>query len=128
MFDLYTCIKIPNKKKKKKKKKSNPRNCKRGILTLDETLRSTVPRWGLSIPLRSESFYCFILLNGLEINSLKKQWFGLTHYREPTCSIVVIWVKIFQTELMAEIYYKRLVRAIGKVLLMKFSKNTNKIT
>ena len=30
-----------------------------------------------------------------------------------------------QTELMLEIYSKRLVRAVGKVLLMKFSLNTN---
>ena len=28
----------------------------------------------------------------------------LTGYREPTHSIVVIWVNIFQTELMVEIY------------------------
>ena len=32
----------------------------------------------------------------------------------------------FQTEIMVEIYSKSLVRAIGKVLLTKFSKNTNK--
>ena len=30
-----------------------------------------------------------------------------------------------QTELIVEIYSKSLVRAIGKELLMKFSKNTN---
>ena len=41
--------------------------------------------------------------------------------REPTCNIVVMWVKIFQTELMPEIYSKSPVRAIGKVLLVKFS-------
>ena len=40
--------------------------------------------------------------------------------REPTHSIVAIWVRIFQTELLVEIYSKSLVRAIGKVLLMKF--------
>ena len=40
---------------------------------------------------------------------------------DPTRSIVVIWVKNFQTEIMVEIYSKRLVRAIGKVLHMKFS-------
>ena len=40
---------------------------------------------------------------------------------EPTRSIVVIWVINFQTELVVEIYSKSLVRAIGKVLLMKFS-------
>ena len=34
---------------------------------------------------------------------------------------MVIWVKNFQTELMVEIYFKSLVRAIGKVLIMKFS-------
>ena len=42
-------------------------------------------------------------------------------YEKPTCSIVVIWVKILQNELMVEIYFKSLVRAIGKVLLVKFS-------
>ena len=36
-------------------------------------------------------------------------------------SIVVIWVNDFQTELMAKIYFKSPVRAIGKVSLMKFS-------
>ena len=46
-------------------------------------------------------------------------------YREPTCSIVLIWVKHFQTELTVEIYPKGLVRAIGKVLLIQFSKNSN---
>ena len=41
---------------------------------------------------------------------------------EPTCSIVVIWVNNFQTEIMVEIYSKSLFRTIGKkVLLMKFS-------
>ena len=34
---------------------------------------------------------------------------------------MVIWLKNFQTELMVEIYFKSLVRAIGKVLIMKFS-------
>ena len=33
---------------------------------------------------------------------------------------MVIWVKKNPTELMVEIYSKSLVRAIGKVLLMKF--------
>ena len=32
-----------------------------------------------------------------------------------------IWVKIFQTELMSEIYSENPVRAIGEVLLMEFS-------
>ena len=32
-----------------------------------------------------------------------------------------LWVKTFQTELMVEIYSKSLVRAIGKVLLMKLN-------
>ena len=41
--------------------------------------------------------------------------------REPTRSVVVIWVSFFQTELMDEIYSKSLVRANGEVLLMKFS-------
>ena len=36
-------------------------------------------------------------------------------------NIGVIWVKKCQTELMAEIYSKGPVRAIGKVLVMKFS-------
>ena len=40
---------------------------------------------------------------------------------DPTRSIVVIWVKFFQTELMVEICSKSLVRAIGKVLIIKFS-------
>ena len=35
--------------------------------------------------------------------------------------MVFIWVNIFQTELMVEIYSKGPVRAIGKVLLMKFT-------
>ena len=34
---------------------------------------------------------------------------------------MVICVNFFQTELMGEIYSKGLFRAIGKVLLMKFS-------
>ena len=42
-----------------------------------------------------------------------------------TRSIVVIRVNFFQTELMVEICSESLVRAIGKILLMKFSKNTN---
>ena len=33
------------------------------------------------------------------------------------------WVNISQNELMVEIYSKSLVRAIGKVLLIKFSQN-----
>ena len=37
---------------------------------------------------------------------------------EPTRSVVVIWVKHFQTELMVEIYSHILVRAIGDVLLI----------
>ena len=39
---------------------------------------------------------------------------------DPTLGIVVIWVKTVQAELMVEIYSKSLVRAIGKVLIMKF--------
>ena len=34
---------------------------------------------------------------------------------------MVIWVNNFQTEIMVEIFSKSLVRAIGKVLLMKLS-------
>ena len=40
---------------------------------------------------------------------------------EPTRSIVVTWVNLNQIEVMVEIYSKSLVRAIGKVLLIKFS-------
>ena len=43
------------------------------------------------------------------------------YQRDPTRSMVVIWVKFFQTESKVEIYSKSLVGAIGKVLLMKFS-------
>ena len=38
---------------------------------------------------------------------------------------MVIQVKNFQNELMVEIYSKSPVRAIGKVLWMKFRVNTN---
>ena len=41
--------------------------------------------------------------------------------REPTRILMVIWVKILQTELTVEIYSKSQVRAIGKVVLMKLS-------
>ena len=41
--------------------------------------------------------------------------------REPTRSIVVIWVKDSQIESMAEIYSKSPVRAIGTVVLMRIS-------
>ena len=37
-----------------------------------------------------------------------------------THSVVVIWVKNLQTEIMARIYSKSPVRAISKVLLVKF--------
>ena len=40
---------------------------------------------------------------------------------EPKRSIVVIWIKKLQTELMVEIYSKSLVRAIGKIFHMKLS-------
>ena len=39
---------------------------------------------------------------------------------------MVIWVKKCQTELMVEIYFKSLVRAIGKVLLRKVCWSTIK--
>ena len=42
-----------------------------------------------------------------------------------THSIVVKRVIFFQTELMVEICSDSLVRAIGKVLLLEFSLNTN---
>ena len=35
-------------------------------------------------------------------------------------NVVIKWVHFFQSELMVEIYSKSLVRANGKVLLMKF--------
>ena len=42
--------------------------------------------------------------------------------RDPTRIIMVMWVvNIFQIELMVEIYSKVLVRAVGIVLLIKFS-------
>ena len=41
------------------------------------------------------------------------------HKREPTSILMVIWVKNVQIECMVEIYSRSLVRAIGKVLLMK---------
>ena len=41
--------------------------------------------------------------------------------RDTTRSIVVIQIFFFQNELMVEIFSESLVRAIGKVLLMKFS-------
>ena len=59
-----------------------------------------------------------------EIHSISNRYMGGTvesGSSDPTCSIMVIWVNIFQTELVAEIYSMSLVRAIGKVLLMKFS-------
>ena len=40
---------------------------------------------------------------------------------EPTRSIAVIQVKIFQIELIAEIYFNSPVRANGKVILIKFN-------
>ena len=47
---------------------------------------------------------------------------GIWALSDPTRSTVVIKVNFFfQTELMVEIYSKNLVRAIGKVLLIKFS-------
>ena len=49
------------------------------------------------------------------------QLYKVCFLKEPTRSIVVIWVNIFQTELMAKIYSKSPVRAIGKVLLTEFS-------
>ena len=44
-----------------------------------------------------------------------------TSQSDPTRNTMVIWVNFFQTELMVEIYSKSLVRAIVKVLQMKFS-------
>ena len=41
--------------------------------------------------------------------------------RDTTRSTMVVRVNFFQNELMVEIYHKSPVRAIGKVLLMKFS-------
>ena len=45
--------------------------------------------------------------------------------RYTTRSTVVIHANKNQNELMVEIYSKSLVRAIGKMLCMKFSQNTN---
>ena len=45
---------------------------------------------------------------------------------DPTRNILVIRVKFFQTELMIEICYESLVRAIGKVLPMKTHKGNEK--
>ena len=39
----------------------------------------------------------------------------------PKCTIMVIRVNFFQTELMVEICSKSLVRAVCQILLMKFS-------
>ena len=41
--------------------------------------------------------------------------------REPTRILMVIWVKKLQTELLVEICYKSLARAIVEVFLMKLS-------
>ena len=52
----------------------------------------------------------------------KGYWSGALHQMEPTHIIIVIWVKDILTELTVEIYSsKSLVRAIGKVLLLKLS-------
>ena len=40
---------------------------------------------------------------------------------------MAIWVRIFETELMIEIYSKSLVRAIGNVLILKSNLETNSI-
>ena len=48
-----------------------------------------------------------------------------TYQRDTTHSIVVIQVKMFQNEYTVEMYSKNLVRAIGRVLLMKSSQNTD---
>ena len=42
-------------------------------------------------------------------------------YLKGTRSIVAIWVKNLQTELIVEIYSKSLVRVIGKIFHMKLS-------
>ena len=46
---------------------------------------------------------------------------GIKALSDTTRSTVVIQVKHFRNELMVEIYSQSLVRAIGKVLDMKFS-------
>ena len=51
----------------------------------------------------------------------RKQHVPVFSEREPTRSMEVILVKNVQTELMVEICSKSPVRAIDKVLLMKFS-------
>ena len=45
--------------------------------------------------------------------------------KEQTRSVVIIWVKQILTELMAEIYSKSPIKTVSKVLLMRFSWNTN---
>ena len=47
----------------------------------------------------------------------KGSWSGALHQREKTRSVMVIWVKNFQTELRVEIYSKSLVRDIGKEIV-----------
>ena len=59
---------------------------------------------------------CLLILRNANVACLC----GMSN-REPTRSIVSIWVTNFQTEFMAEIYSESPVRAIGKVLLMKVS-------
>ena len=54
-------------------------------------------------------------------HDINLSWVPLISPSDPTRSIVVIWVNFIQTELMVKIHSKSLVRAIGEVLLMKFS-------
>ena len=54
-------------------------------------------------------------------NSLCTLIYSIRIERDTARSTVVIWVNIFETELMVEIYSKSLVRTIGKVLRMTFT-------
>ena len=57
--------------------------------------------------------------------SLYEVYSTTIHQREPTHSIAIS-IKIYQTELMAEIYSKSLVRANGKELLVNIARTTIK--
>ena len=82
-----------------------------------------VHTWGLQgkfQKLRSCELLCKFT-NDIHVSVKNSSTEGTCLSLKGTCSIVVIWVILFQTELMVEIYFKILVRANGEVLLMKFS-------
>ena len=82
------------------------------MFSLSASLQATV--WGSLISLTTRSWHLVNMTH--PFNTCKS---------DATCSTVVIGVKTSQNELIVEIYFKSLVRAIGKVLRMKFSENTN---